>query len=114
MSRAFIIMGNRQHKWGVPRSPVRTRSYSRAACAPPVPQIETRASRKLREGAGTCPICLEEGPTVRPDPCEHMFHLQCLMEWSTRENSCPVCRAFFNHIMPGAIPVEDAVQVDEE
>ena len=46
-----------------------------------------------------------------------MFHLECLLEWSVRENTCPVCRKFFNHIIPGtgaSIPVPDAVQYDED
>lgn len=27
--------------------------------------------------------------------CEHSFHFQCLLRWSQRHNSCPMCRQEF-------------------
>ena len=79
--------------------------------------METRAAKRRRTQAGACPICLEDGPASRPRVCNHMFHVECLLQWAMVENTCPVCREFFNHIMPGngpGIPIEDAVQYDED
>ena len=81
-----------------------------------MPPMETRAARRRRERDSVCPICLEPGPDARPYPCDHMCHLQCLLQWATQENSCPVCRTFFNYVMPTdgpAIAIDDAVQIDE-
>ena len=72
--------------------------------------METRAAQARRTNAGDCVICLEQWPLARPGVCDHMFHLECLLQWAEIENSCPVCRQFFNHVMPGngpGIPIED-------
>ncbi|KAL5737626.1 hypothetical protein ACOSP7_030387 [Xanthoceras sorbifolium] len=43
-----------------------------------------------------CSICLQEfhdGDSVRRLPnCGHIFHLDCIDKWLTRNGSCPVCR----------------------
>ena len=78
-------------------------------------RMETRRSRRRRHAAGECAICLEHHPCARPSVCEHLFHLDCLLQWCAEENSCPVCRTFFNHVLPGTgspIPVDDAVQYE--
>ena len=107
---------------GATRSPILTRSRSAARdnlAASSLPRMETRKARSRRQTAGDCPICLgvqPGGPSARPVPCNHMFHLECLMQWSMVENTCPVCREFFNHIVSGCGPgiaVADAVQVDD-
>jgi hypothetical protein len=48
--------------------------------------------------------------------CDHLFHLECLLQWTTVENSCPVCRTWFNYIVGTRVPVAvpDAVQLDED
>ena len=30
-------------------------------------------------------------------PCGHIFHLACILEWSTANDSCPICRANLQH-----------------
>jgi hypothetical protein len=53
---------------------------------------------------------------VRPVMCDHLFHLECLLQWTMVENSCPVCRTWFNYIVGMRVPVAvpDAVQLDED
>lgn len=123
----YIQMGNRMHGGAVvplralPRSPVQTRSATRraatrAARAAPALAVETRAAkarRLMREQATACVICLQPGAAARPSVCCHTFHLECLLQWAMVENTCPVCRAWFNSVLPGeggSIPVEDSVQ----
>ncbi|CAK9168889.1 unnamed protein product [Ilex paraguariensis] len=43
-----------------------------------------------------CPICLEEflvGTAVGKTPCSHVFHRDCLLNWLSSNNSCPLCRS---------------------
>lgn len=43
-----------------------------------------------------CSVCFEEfavGEKLRRMPCKHAFHNECLLEWMTRMDECPVCRA---------------------
>lgn len=77
--------------------------------------METRAAKRRRLASGPCPICLRPEPSARPVECEHLFHLPCLLQWCSVENSCPVCREFFNHIISpsGVVAVEDNVQVED-
>ena len=44
-----------------------------------------------------CVICLEEikiknKKTMIKTVCNHTFHINCLMEWKRRCNTCPLCR----------------------
>ena len=96
-------MGN-VHLSGAPL-PVRVR---------PAP-AHTRAEAQRQQRAGACAICSEAGCTARPYGCEHYFHADCLLQWSMRESSCPICRHFFNYVMcskTGMYYVHDAVQHD--
>lgn len=45
---------------------------------------------------GTCVICLETMQVdyvIRRFKCGHSFHDECIIEWLTKENSCPICRS---------------------
>ncbi len=42
-----------------------------------------------------CSICLteiEDGEQVGILPCIHIFHVDCLRQWITRKNACPLCQ----------------------
>ena len=44
-----------------------------------------------------CSICLggfEMGEMLLSLPCDkkHSFHAQCIRQWLTRQNSCPLCQ----------------------
>ncbi|OIV93665.1 hypothetical protein TanjilG_04897, partial [Lupinus angustifolius] len=41
-----------------------------------------------------CPICLEEYDAENPKlttDCDHHFHLACILEWTERSETCPIC-----------------------
>lgn len=41
-----------------------------------------------------CPICHSTiGETIAFDlPCKHIFHAECLEEWFSKSDTCPMCR----------------------
>ena len=42
-----------------------------------------------------CSICLEDhilGSTARRMPCQHLFCEECILEWLSRDNRCPMCQ----------------------
>jgi len=45
-----------------------------------------------------CSICLEEVEFYRRKrlECNHVFHYNCIKEWSKQNNSCPNCRKIIN------------------
>ena len=54
-------------------------------------------SDKLKEFGveNSCAICKDEfiiGEECLLMPCQHHFHVQCLLPWLNERNSCPVCR----------------------
>jgi len=66
--------------------------------------VETRAMRRRRFACPVCPICYELAPSTRPYECscDHLYHLRCLLAWAAVENTCPMCRAWFNVVLDGA------------
>ena len=56
---------------------------------------------KSKEIHKECPICIEEfkenckKKLVLTD-CNHCYHENCLREWISQHNNCPVCRHQFN------------------
>jgi len=51
----------------------------------------------LSETPQECMSCCQEIATayrVRPRRCDHVFHVECLLQWWT-EGTCPVCRVSF-------------------
>ena len=50
------------------------------------------------ETCGSCSICLdpwtveEEGSLAVRLPCSHLFHSDCIKQWLSVRNSCPMCR----------------------
>lgn len=56
-----------------------------------------------------CPICTEEispTDTATKLPCNHTFHLDCLLTWLRRNCSCPLCRE--------ELPTDDAEYEEEK
>ena len=43
-----------------------------------------------------CQICFEtftdQDEAIMEMPCQHLYHKDCLMDWLTKKNTCPVCR----------------------
>ncbi|GKC50438.1 zinc finger, RING/FYVE/PHD-type containing protein [Tanacetum coccineum] len=49
-----------------------------------------------KEEIDTCAICYgeyEESKKIGKLQCGHLFHVDCLISWLSRKNSCPMCRA---------------------
>ena len=77
------------------------------------PAMRTRSCTAREKNNALCCICGESTPKARPYTCDHMFHLNCLIKWSARESSCPVCRDFFTYIIcsnAGVYSVPDRLQ----
>ena len=55
---------------------------------------EDRAARRARERSaqGTCIICFDEKPNIATLCCGKAVHLNCIAEWLSNNNTCPVCR----------------------
>ncbi|XP_039055216.1 NEP1-interacting protein 1-like isoform X2 [Hibiscus syriacus] len=64
----------------------------------PVFEFRSRDMMKVKpmEEGGCCSICLQglkEGELGRNLPrCGHVFHLNCIDEWLSRQGTCPMCR----------------------
>ena len=49
-----------------------------------------------KEEIDTCAICYseyEENKKIGKLQCGHLFHVDCIKNWLSRKNSCPMCRA---------------------
>ncbi|KAE9597774.1 putative transcription factor C2H2 family [Lupinus albus] len=61
------------------------------------PEIEHAKLGKrisLAEEEEDCPICLEEYDAENPKlttECDHHFHFACILEWTERSETCPIC-----------------------
>lgn len=69
--------------------------------------------------ANSCPICLDtvkKTELAKINSCTHIFCNECIVEWSSRSNTCPVCRSRFNSIQRGRkkLKVEEKNIVLEE
>ena len=57
----------------------------------------------------TCSICLDNwvnGQEVHEfQPCGHMFHAACIMNWLEQRDSCPVCRTPWSEVRATSNPV---------
>lgn len=49
----------------------------------------------MDEDSFECTICLteiEDGELVGVLPCTHIYHVDCLKQWISRKNACPLCQ----------------------
>ncbi len=74
---------------------------------------------RLDEASWDCAICHRDdadgppaSPLVRLDKCSHSFCKDCILEWASRHNACPNCRATF-HTLTGVHDTSIRVQVDD-
>ncbi|CAG2115414.1 unnamed protein product [Medioppia subpectinata] len=57
--------------------------------------------------AKSCPICLTQvSNRSLADTCLHEFCFDCLSEWSSTHNRCPVCRQPYRHIIHNIVSEE--------
>jgi len=47
-----------------------------------------------------CAVCLEKQCNTLLLPCSHQFHAQCIIQWTERQFSCPLCRSEITHFVP--------------
>ncbi|GMJ15956.1 Arabidopsis Toxicos en Levadura 92 [Hibiscus trionum] len=70
------------------------------SCIRKLPMHEFRSGETIKsrddDDQPSCSICLQglkDGELARNlARCGHMFHLNCIDEWLSREGSCPMCR----------------------
>ena len=74
---------------------------------------------RLDEASWDCAICHRDdadgppaSPLVRLDKCSHAFCKDCILEWASRHNACPNCRATF-HTLTGVHDTDIRVHVDD-
>jgi len=58
---------------------------------------ETRFNANNFNAQSSCPICMvdfTESDHIAPLPCDekHYFHPQCIKEWLSKNNCCPLCK----------------------
>ncbi|XP_022105700.1 protein SCAF11-like isoform X2 [Acanthaster planci] len=54
------------------------------------------------DGMEKCPVCLDvfwDKEVGSPESCDHIFCLDCILEWSRNINTCPVDRSLFRSIL---------------
>lgn len=65
----------------------------------------TTESSSSSSSMGECSICLQllssgsnrSKAIIRmPQPCSHVYHLNCITHWLTIKNTCPLCRRIIN------------------
>lgn len=58
---------------------------------------------------GVCTVCMESlHSSCKQAPCGHLYHADCITQWFSFRNSCPVCRFKFSGHQK-KVPVSDPV-----
>lgn len=55
-----------------------------------------KITREHLRADAKCAVCLEDfvlGKKAKKMPCKHIYHSDCIVNWLSEHNSCPVCRA---------------------
>ncbi|KAL3110407.1 hypothetical protein niasHT_018237 [Heterodera trifolii] len=73
-------------------------------CAYKAIPLQPFVANSGEQNTNECSICLgeiEPGTMVRPLPCKHIFHDDCIEEWFIgRKFTCPLCRTEFQPATP--------------
>ena len=59
--------------------------------------MESIKERKKMDKEYDCPICLNQiiyEDEIYITYCLHKFHKQCILQWKSIRNSCPMCRHY--------------------
>ncbi len=65
-----------------------------------LPQFTLDDTNKLPNEKKDCVICLtafEKGNQVLILPCTHLFHPNCIKDWFSSNNTCPICKTAIDH-----------------
>ncbi|XP_060064548.1 RING finger protein 24-like isoform X1 [Ylistrum balloti] len=84
-------------------------------------RIKFKTGKKRKLPNDTCPVCIEEfeqSEYVAICPCNHCFHMKCLLEWLRYQNACPMCKAPVQSLpspgeRTGLIPLDRRTQSSE-
>eukprot|EP00190_Bangiopsis_sp_CCMP1999_P006912 CAMPEP_0198723942 /NCGR_PEP_ID=MMETSP1475-20131203/1455_1 /TAXON_ID= ORGANISM="Unidentified sp., Strain CCMP1999" /NCGR_SAMPLE_ID=MMETSP1475 /ASSEMBLY_ACC=CAM_ASM_001111 /LENGTH=163 /DNA_ID=CAMNT_0044485285 /DNA_START=28 /DNA_END=519 /DNA_ORIENTATION=+ len=72
-----------------------------------LPKIDM--SSEPSSNPAVCPICSDEYSEEKVAtklPCKHCFHHECIVQWLTKRNTCPMCRS--------ELPTDDPVYEEEK
>ena len=47
---------------------------------------------KEQELCSICCVDFDAGEPIRRLKCQHIYHPECIMQWLSRNRTCPVCR----------------------
>ncbi|KAK3103004.1 hypothetical protein FSP39_015697 [Pinctada imbricata] len=64
-------------------------------------EYEEEEENASDENIESCPICLNglrDQDVGTPESCDHVFCLECIVEWSKNVNTCPIDRSLFHLI----------------
>ncbi|ESQ32536.1 hypothetical protein EUTSA_v10005099mg [Eutrema salsugineum] len=70
-------------------------STRRSEAAEELPVVELTAEELVERGLVVCAICREElaaNERLSELPCRHYYHKDCISNWLTNRNTCPLCR----------------------
>jgi hypothetical protein len=57
----------------------------------------------MKSSIFSCAICLDDSDSLSEFSvlnCHHMFHWNCLLQWLTMKDECPICRAWTGMDVP--------------
>ncbi|ANM64623.1 RING/U-box superfamily protein [Arabidopsis thaliana] len=60
-----------------------------------LPVVEFTAEEMMERGLVVCAICREElaaNERLSELPCRHYYHKECISNWLSNRNTCPLCR----------------------
>ena len=59
---------------------------------------------RFRKKALICSICLDfVSVRGRLEVCEHWFCFECILQWASKENTCPLCKERFYRVRKEAL-----------